>query len=395
MLRGTAACALTGIPELHADAFQEVADATQTVIASRAVGVYATGLILEGYASKGFHNKAKSCNWGPMAGFVLDDPRFTKVGGSTEGQAEQKAALLHAIEDDAIEVPLFISDARRQWLMQQRLVQLVDRDNDAYLLRAVSPWGLKLDFRLQPERPEGAHEKMWAVLYRSADRQSARDAAATSGAWTPVMAMRDPLCVIPASDYRAATTGDYDLFAVWALQADYSPDGADKRMVGHAALEAAIRARQANTGEDAHLGNMTQRLRSLRDKLNTAFLRRGYTGGNMVHHSDEGGRPFVKDIDLPIFAVVPGGKEAYALRSVPDLRQFITKVLNDQSKYATVVSPGWVTQLVFGDNVTAAKALKADLLAFDKRRLKQKPSAPLMAELVAFDRSRLKPVHKG
>jgi hypothetical protein len=32
------------------------------MIASRAVGKYATGLILEGYASKGFHNKANSCS---------------------------------------------------------------------------------------------------------------------------------------------------------------------------------------------------------------------------------------------------------------------------------------------------------------------------------------------
>jgi len=62
ILRGQSACDKTGIPALHADAFQEVADGTDTVIASRAVGIYATGLILEGYASKGFHNKAKSCN---------------------------------------------------------------------------------------------------------------------------------------------------------------------------------------------------------------------------------------------------------------------------------------------------------------------------------------------
>ena len=114
ILRGQSACDKTGIPALHADAFQEVADGTDTVIASRAVGIYATGLILEGYASKGFHNKAKSCNWGPMAGFVLDDPRFTKVGGTEKGQKEQREALLHAIDERAVEVPLYISDDRRQ-----------------------------------------------------------------------------------------------------------------------------------------------------------------------------------------------------------------------------------------------------------------------------------------
>jgi hypothetical protein len=86
MLRGIEACIETGIPETHADAFQEVANREKCMIASRAVGKYATGLILEGYSSKGFHNKAKSCNWGPMAGFVLTDARFTKAGGTPAGQ---------------------------------------------------------------------------------------------------------------------------------------------------------------------------------------------------------------------------------------------------------------------------------------------------------------------
>lgn len=367
ILRGRNACARTGIPELHAQAFQEVANATGTVISSRAVGIYATGLILEGYASKGFHNKAKSCNWGPMAGFVLDDPRFTKVGGTQKGQEEQKSALLHAIDEHAVEVPLFISDERRQWLMKQRLADYVDRDSDNYYLRAVSPWGLSLDFRLRRDKPEGAREKMWAVMYRKADRQSARrTSSGDDGTWTSVLAMRDPLCVIPASNYRAATTGDYDLFAVWARNADYSPDRADRRMVSHATLEANIRAKVADTGEDSHLGNMTPRLRMLRDMLNVAIRRRGYTGGNMVHHSDEGGRPFVGDIDLPIFAVVPQHTQCFALESVPDMREFVTSILD--RAFAPVFSPGWMKQLVFGADLNKAKALHSELLAKTAQR---------------------------
>ena len=361
ILRGKTACAKTGIPSLHAEAFQEVADATGNVISSRAVGIYATGLILEGYASKGFHNKAKSCNWGPMAGFVLDDPRFTKVGDTEKGQQEQKEALLHAIDEHAVEVPLFISDDRRQWLIKHRLMQFIDRESDSYTVRGVSPWGLTLEFKLVREKPEGASEKMWAVLYRKADRQGARALAGGAGAWTPVMAMRDPLCTISAKDYRAATTGDYDLFALWARSAQYSPDKDDRRMVSHATLEANIKAKSANTGEDKHLGNLTPRIRMVRDRLNTAIKRRGYTGGDMIHHSDEGGRPFVGDIDLPVFAVVPGRAQPFALESVPDLREFITAELNRQ--FAPVFSPGWMKQLVFGADVKGAKALHSELLA--------------------------------
>ena len=361
ILRGKEACEKTGIPELHAEAFQEVADASGDVISSRAVGIYATGLILENYASKGFHNKAKSCNWGPMAGFVLDDPRFTKVGGDEKGQKEQKEALLHAIHDKGVEVPLFITEERRHWLWKHALVKLKDRDTDSYYVRSVSPWGLTLDFRLKKAKPHGAVAPMWAVMYRKADRQSARGADGEGDhGWTPVMAMRDPLCAIPASDYRAATTGDYDLFAVWAKKANYSPDNLDKRMVSHGALETAIKSKAHDTGEDAHLGNLTPRIRALRDRLNTAIRRRGYTGGNMIHHSDEGGRPFVGDIDLPVFAVVPGRAQCFCIESVPDLRQFITAELNQQ--YAPVFSPGWMKQLVFGADKHKAAQLHAGVL---------------------------------
>ncbi|SOD90024.1 anthrax toxin-like adenylyl cyclase domain-containing protein [Spirosoma fluviale] len=356
---GRAACDLTGIPELHAKVFQSVADLTGNVISSRAVGIYATGLILEGYASKGFHNKAKSCNWGPMAGFVLDDPRFTKVGGTEDGRREQANALKHAINDyNAIEVPLYISEDRRKWLAAQRLITFIDRDIDSYTYRGVSPWGLSLDFKLKRERPSGANEKMWAVLYKSADRCSVRAGAAVAE-WTPVMAMRDPMCAIPADNYRAATTGDYDLFALWARRANYNPDILDRRMVSHTVLEDNIRNRVMNTGEDAHLGNMTLRLHQIRNLLNQGFQGAGYMGGNMVHHSDEGGRPFVRDIDLPIFAVVPGRSQCFAIETVPDLRQFITAELNGE--FAPVFSPGWMKQLVFGSDINAANALHAEL----------------------------------
>jgi hypothetical protein len=365
--RGPAACDVTGIPFLHAEAFQEVADASGNVIASRAVGKYATGLILENYASKGFHNKAKSCNWGPMAGFVLDDPRFTKVGNTAKGRDEQASALLHAIHDDAIEVPLYISELRRQWLVAQRLVDPISAAPNHHDLRAVSPWGLCLEFRLKRARPEGSKEPMWAVQYKKADRQSARGAdGGGDGDWTAVMAMRDPLCAIGAADYRAATTGDYDLFAIWAKSANYSPGRQDLRMVSNSDLEKRIKAGHGvATGEDKHLGNVTPRILAMRDALNGAIVRRGYTGGNMVHHSDEGGRPFVSDIDLPVFAVIPGKRGCYALTSVEDLRQFITQELGGQ--YAPVFHPGWMKQLVFAGR-DGGTDLKAQLLAATAHR---------------------------
>ena len=375
MLRGNDACDLTGIPGLHADAFQEVANTTGWVISSRAVGKYATGLILESYASKGFHNKAKSCNWGPMAGFVLTDPRFTKVGGTEGGQKDQREALDQAFEDHgATAVPVFISDERLSWLIKNVNMEYRSATDTTKTYRAIAPWGLKVKFTLVRDRPPGAAKDMWRVYYHKDESSTAKSIQA--GPYSPesdiglmsVLAVRDPLCSVRISDYRSATTGDYDLFALWASQTDYSPDKNDRRMVGHATLESNINSNKKakeedrkSTGEDPHLGNVTPRILAVREQLNTAIQRRGYTGGNMVHHSDEGGRPFVGDIDLPIFAVVPGaGGGPYCLQSVEDLREFITKKIRGQ--YAPVLSPGWMKQLVFHPNVQIAKKIHAELL---------------------------------
>ena len=389
ILRGEDAYEKTGITRLHAAAFQEVADQTGSVITCRAVGIYATGLINEGYASKGFHNKAKSCNWGPMAGFVLDDPRFTKVGGNQKGVDGQQDALKHALHDNAIEVPLFISEERRSWLLNNRLIAAISSDTATHHVYAVAPWGLRLEFLLKRSRPEGAIKDMWAVHYQIRDRQSARTRVdkAVDGRWTPVMAMRDPMCVVPARNYRAATTGDYDLFAVWARKDAYSPDQLDRRMVGHRELMNNIKAKRADTGEDEHLGNITRRIRHIRDLLNEGFQRRGYIGGDMVHHSDEGGRPFVGDVDLPVFGVIPGRgakpgdrprtSGAFMLQDIGDLRQFITQEL--AGEYAPVFSPGWMKQLVFAHaggggfvdrNQLMKGAMNTQIRTFDRSRLR-------------------------
>lgn len=352
MLRGNDACELTGIPAIHGEAFQEVANKNSCMIASRAVGKYATGLILEGYSSKGFHNKAKSCNWGPMAGFVLTDPRFTKAGDTQKGREGQAKALVKAVESGALAVPLYISENRRKWLEKEGIIRATAMTSERVLCRSASPWGLALNFALVKEKPTGANADMWGVCYESTIDETGLQY---------VMALRDPFCTISASHYRAATTGDYDLFALYPQSKNYLPGSKDRRMVDHRKLESRIKTGAKDTGEDAHLGNVTPRILTIRDALNTAINRRGYTGGNMVHHSDEGGRPFVDDVDLPVFAVVPGHNEPYGIESVEDLRQFISLTLG--ADYAPMFNPGWMKQLVFHSNPRIAKNIHAELLA--------------------------------
>jgi toxin LF subunit len=362
MLRGYEAYDLTGIPALHGEVFQAIADAMGCMIASRAVGKYATGLILEGYASKGFHNKAKSCNWGPMAGFVLADPRFTKA----PEVAKQAEALRDAVHHGAKEVPVIISEARRRWLLRNNCMRPSSRGSSTHYYFAASPQDGPMLFVLKARVDvAGANGAlMWSVHYARAEgrisftRPDDVQKAARREDYLPVLAMVDPFSALSQHDYRSATTGDYDLFAIFAPAGRYSPGMRDRRMVGHAQLEANIKARLADTGEDAHKGNMTPRIRTIRHLLNAGFRRAGYTGGNMVHHSDEGGRPFVNEVDLPVFAVVPGQAAAYGIENVEDLRAFISVELEG---FAPVFNPGWMKQLVFHADPRRAASIQQEL----------------------------------
>jgi len=332
------------------------------MIASRAVGKYATGLILEGYASKGFHNKAKSCNWGPMAGFVLADPRFTKAPEI----AKQAEALRDAVHHGAKEVPVVISEARRRWLLRSNCMRPSSRSSSTHYYFAASPQGDAMLFVLKARFDvPGAHGAlMWSVHYARAEgrvsfaRPDEAQKAAKREDYLPVLAMVDPFCAVSHHDYRSATTGDYDLFAIFAQAGQYGPDMYDSRVVAHAQLEANIRNRLPNTGEDEHKGNMTPRIRRIRHLLNAGFVRAGYTGGNMVHHSDEGGRPFVNEVDLPVFAVVPGQTAAYGIEGVEDLRAFISIELQG---FAPVFNPGWMKQLVFHADPRRAATIQQEL----------------------------------
>ncbi|MGH7472149.1 MAG: hypothetical protein ACRENP_29720, partial [Longimicrobiales bacterium] len=298
----------------------------------------------------------------PMAGFVLADPRFTKA----PELAKQAQALKEAQQYGAKEVPVIISEERRRWLLKNNCMQASSRTARTHYYFSPSPQGDMMLFVLQrAENVPGANgAQMWSVNYAYCEGRVGfgdPDTMEKSGGteYLPVLAMRDPLCTIPASDYRSATTGDYDLFAIFARARRYQPEGLDQRMVSHTALEQNIRNKLHDTGEDKHLGNMTQRIREIRAELNLLFTRAGYTGGDLVHHSDEGGRPFVSDVDLPVFAVVPGQTEPYGLQSVEDLREFIAVALQG---YAPVFNPGWMKQLVFQADKSKAAAIHTELL---------------------------------
>ncbi len=67
-----------GIPEEHAKVFLKVAKEKNVVIMTRTPGSACGMLLKQNYDAKSFWVKSKSCDWGPMAGFVCLDPLLNK-----------------------------------------------------------------------------------------------------------------------------------------------------------------------------------------------------------------------------------------------------------------------------------------------------------------------------
>lgn len=346
------ACVKSGMPREHALCFQNVADSTHCVICCRSVGRYATGLILENYASKGFHVKAKSCNWGPMAGFVCSDPRFTKRGGSREARERQRADVHAAIfKEHAGEIQVYLTDSRRKTLETMGCIGRTGGTINEMVYSATSPDGKTMSFVLRREMdgPGARGLQLWAVFYQAGEvaLPAAPQAPSrpTEGKLLPVMALVDPQCSAAVRDtYRAAMTGDYDLWAVFPPAAQFQPRGLDERLVPQSNRFVLPISRFVQY-EHRHMGNVTGRVVLVKNRLNSAIRAAGYTGGEMVHHSDEAGRPLIVEVELSFIAFIPDKMgQARFVDTLSDLKDFMREVVRD---YYITLNPGWGRQLGF------------------------------------------------
>jgi len=79
-LTGQALLDSQGFPKVLADAFDKTAQETNSVIMSRAPGKAVLKLVEHGHDLKCFQIKSKSCDWGPMSGFLCQLTCFNKKG---------------------------------------------------------------------------------------------------------------------------------------------------------------------------------------------------------------------------------------------------------------------------------------------------------------------------
>jgi hypothetical protein len=286
-----------------------------------------------------------------MAGFVLSDPRFTKRGASAEAlEGQRKDVHAAVVKEHAGEMQVYITDDRRKWLEEQRAMERTGGNINEMRYGAASPGGKAMQFVLkrEMEAPGARGLQLWAVFYGAGETSMPASPTAPNkapkGELLPVMALVDPHCAPSVKNtYRAGMTGDYDLWAVFPPAGKVKPNGIDQRPVP-GSNRFVVPMKTFGATEDRHMGNITGRVIQIKDRLNSAIIAAGYMGGEMVHHSDEAGRPMVNEVELDFIAFIPGKSEARFIASLSDLKEFLGEVLRG---HQATFNPGWQKQLGF------------------------------------------------
>lgn len=355
LISGAVAIEKVGMVPSHAQAFMRIARQQNCVISSRELGAVCTGLAEEGYDSKGFRIKGKTCNFGPMAGFVCRNPNFSKRGA--EYAEQQEAAHHHALLDDdhvgwkAGLQQICISEQRLQWLRTEGYANpqvLSARDNTL--------WGtvthpVNFTYLMRNEIHNG--DSVWA-LYETTEPLATK-AVLRQANWdvlakTPMTALVNPYPAWGPDHYKNAVTGDYDLFAVWPKRDDYDATDEDRRIAG---MDPDPRQRDARIGiwEDTKLGNISNRVHLIAQLVNSVLPKPGGCTRDMLHHSDEAGRPGVSQIELPVIAFIPApDHQDYIVAMDNVFRMNAFAKLCAELGFQVIINSGWRAQLGgFGD----------------------------------------------
>ncbi len=231
-----------GMPASHAESFKAIAKREDVVILSRAPGPTCRQLLEHGYDTKGFRVHAKSCDWGPMAGFVMRDPRLNKKGLANEAFNRKEHA--EALEDknhagwQASVTPLKIYPEQLLWLQQKGLIRLEPVKGNTHFFDGVATHTTAIHFNYIVVSKQEQGQNVWGIYVNNSAlvRFTQEVGALPRSYYMPavfgtryeaLLAMTNPLghASWPRGDFRNAITGDYDPFLVWPTNRDYDPNG--------------------------------------------------------------------------------------------------------------------------------------------------------------------------
>lgn len=345
-----------GFPFLHGRAFQEVADESDRIIVSRCAQEIGVQLLEENYASKGYGIKAKSCNWGPFAGFAMAHFQYSKF---ETGQARYEKQIKFfkdsghtGFENEHIHLEmarpevLRVTTRRLEFLIRQGKIRVSPDISHGAVVSCNGPFG-PIAFRLVLMQ---GSEACWAFLHYSEPPEALRPLALQkqgakgvddSSTWNRLTFVKGMVNLLPedrnlTDPAKNCVAGDYDLWGVFPRKgSSMARHGLDRQVPIFAGVNpkanqgikdrvAALQADARNRAperthvkivggqreefkykEDPEFGNISPLVMDTMHKLNRRIKEKGYRGGRMVHHNDDLGNPFRDDIEKDLIAFIP------------------------------------------------------------------------------------------
>lgn len=168
---------------LYSQAFKRTANKYNVIIGVRAPNPLGETLLKEGFPSKNFHMKAKSSPTGPTAGFIAEDPIYSKV--SPSAYKKQRASIDKAKALGSESIDLFIS--------KSRINELIDTGN----LNSLG------ENRYSAKYPYGTQEF-----------EIGNNGRVLNSEGKPVKVMTNPPEIGERKSNSSPITADYDLFAI-------------------------------------------------------------------------------------------------------------------------------------------------------------------------------------
>lgn len=128
-----------GMPQKHIVALLSAANELNTAIIVRPTNQFAKSLIDAGLPGKTFAIKAKSADWGPMAGFIPTNPIWSKLGLKAAASKLNKAkhnVTAALTNNDAKAIPLILSTNRLNELSKMGTIKMVHLANNMLQINA-------------------------------------------------------------------------------------------------------------------------------------------------------------------------------------------------------------------------------------------------------------------
>ncbi|EOX1765182.1 MARTX multifunctional-autoprocessing repeats-in-toxin holotoxin RtxA [Vibrio cholerae] len=289
-----------GMPDIDQKILAEVAERENVIIGVRPVDEKSKSLIdSKLYSSKGLFVKAKSSDWGPMSGFIPVDQAFAKASARRDldkfnGYAEQSIESGNAVSAD-----LYLNQVRIDELVSKyQSLTALEFDAESGMYKTTATNGDQTaTFFLNKVTVDS--KDLWQVHYMK------------DGELAPFKVIGDPVSKQPM-------TADYDLLTVMYSYADLGPQDKVKQPLTWEQWKESVTYEDLtpkykelynsevlyNKKDGASLGVVSDRLKTLKDVINTSL---GRTDGlEMVHHGADDANPYAVMADnFPATFFVP------------------------------------------------------------------------------------------